>query len=139
MNLKLERQITPTAARANEAVNVEIAVRGEGNVALWPSPDITWPAGTRAYAEGSSEEMQPVAGRLAGVKRFSFVVVPTQAGVLSVPAVNYPYYDFGAARVRGADAAGGGRRGGGGQGGDGGALDAAAAARGARARRWPTR
>ncbi len=95
VNLKLERQITPTAARANEAVNVEIAVRGEGNVALWPSPDITWPAGTRAYAEGSSEEMQPVAGRLAGVKRFSFVVVPTQAGVLSVPAVNYPYYDFG--------------------------------------------
>ncbi len=95
VNLKLERSITPTAARANEAVNVEIAVRGEGNVALWPSPDITWPAGTRAYAEGSSEEMEPVAGRLAGVKRFKFVVVPTQAGVLSVPAVSYPYYDFG--------------------------------------------
>jgi len=55
---------------------------------------VTWPAGTRAYAEGSTEEMQPVAGRLAGVKRFKFVVVPTQAGVLTVPAVNYPYYDF---------------------------------------------
>lgn len=94
VNLKLERQVTPTAARANEAVNVEIAVRGEGNVALWPSPEVTWPAGTRAYAEGSTEEMQPVAGRLAGVKRFKFVVVPTQAGVLTVPAVNYPYYDF---------------------------------------------
>ena len=95
VNLKLERQVTPTAARANEAVNVEIAVRGEGNVALWPAPEVSWPAGTRAYAEGSSEEMQPVAGRLAGVKRFKFVVVPTQAGVLTVPAVSYPYYDFG--------------------------------------------
>lgn len=94
VNLKLERQVTPTAARANEAVNVEIAVRGEGNVALWPAPELTWPAGTRAYAEGSSEEMQPVAGRLAGVKRFKFVVVPSQAGVLSVPSVSYPYYDF---------------------------------------------
>lgn len=94
VNLKLERQITPSVARANEAVNVEIAVRGEGNVALWPSPELTWPAGTRAYAEGSTEEMQPVAGRLAGVKRFKFVVVPTQAGVLSVPAMTYPYYDF---------------------------------------------
>jgi hypothetical protein len=94
VNLTLERQVTPAAARANEAVTVEIAVRGEGNVALWPSPEITWPAGTRAYAEGSSEEMQPVAGRLAGVKRFRFVVVPTDAGVLSVPAVAYPYFDF---------------------------------------------
>ncbi len=94
VNLKLERQITPATARANEAVNVEVAVRGEGNVALWPVPEITWPAGTRAYAEGSSEEMQPVAGRLAGVKRFKFVVVPTQSGVLSVPAVSYPYFDF---------------------------------------------
>ena len=36
VNLKLERQITPSTARANEAVNVEVAVRGEGNVALWP-------------------------------------------------------------------------------------------------------
>ncbi len=95
VNLKLEREITPTAARANEAVNVEIAVRGEGNVALWPTPTIAWPAGTRAYAEGSTEEVQTVAGRLTGVKRFRFVVVPTQAGVLSVPAVSYPYFDFG--------------------------------------------
>lgn len=94
VNLKLERQVTPPTARANEAVNVEIAVRGEGNVALWPAPDITWPAGTRAYAEGSTEEMQPVAGRLAGVKRFKFVVVPSQAGVLLVPSVSYPYFDF---------------------------------------------
>jgi hypothetical protein len=95
VNLRLEREITPPMARANEAVNVQITVRGEGNVGLWPAPDVQWPPGTRAYAEGSSEEMQPVAGRLAGTKQFRFVVVPTQAGVLPVPAVTYPYYDFG--------------------------------------------
>lgn len=94
-DLKLERNLTPSRARAGEAVNVEIVVRGEGNVALWPAPELKWQPGARAYAEGSSEEMQSVAGRLTGAKRFRFVVVPSQSGVLTIPAVSYPYYDFG--------------------------------------------
>ncbi len=93
-DLKRERNLTPMRARAGEAVNVEVVVRGEGNVALWPAPELKWQQGARAYAEGSSEEMQSVAGRLTGAKRFRFVVVPSQSGVLTVPSVSYPYYDF---------------------------------------------
>ncbi len=80
-----------------------------------------------------------MAGRLAGVKRFKFVVVPTQAGVLSVPAVNYPYYDFARRAYVVPTLPAMGVAVGGGQGGDGCALDAAAAAGERGARRWPTR
>jgi hypothetical protein len=93
-DLKLERTVTPSAGRAGEALTVAVSVRGEGNVGLWPAPEIEWPGSVRAYAEGSSEEMQSVAGRLTGVKHFKFVVVPSESGVLAVPAVRYPYFDF---------------------------------------------
>lgn len=94
-DLTLDRTVTPTAGRAGEALTVAVSVRGEGNVALWPAPEIAWPSGVRAYAEGSTEEMRSVAGRLTGTKHFKFVVVPSESGVLALPAVRYPYFDFG--------------------------------------------
>jgi len=93
-DMRLERTVSPTRARAAEAVAVDIAVRGEGNVALWPSPTLDWAKGLRNYAEGSSDSSGAVAGRLNGVKRFRYVVVPSQAGVVTIPAVQYPYYDL---------------------------------------------
>ena len=93
-DVRLERSVTPTRARAAEAVTVDIAVRGEGNVALWPSPTLPWAPGLRNYAEGSSDSTGAVAGRLAGVKRFRYVVVPSEAGVVTIPAVQYPYFDL---------------------------------------------
>ncbi|HEX5635041.1 MAG TPA: hypothetical protein VFX50_17480, partial [Gemmatimonadales bacterium] len=50
--LRLERQVNPTRARAGEAVTVDLWIRGEGNVALWPAPALAWAAGLRNYAEG---------------------------------------------------------------------------------------
>lgn len=92
-DLTLSRRVTPATARAGEAVTVELELRGEGNLSLWPTPALDWPAGARAYADGSSEETAFTAGRLGGVKRFRFVAVPGEAGALRVPAVRYPYYD----------------------------------------------
>ncbi|MFL5519544.1 MAG: BatD family protein [Gemmatimonadales bacterium] len=93
-DIRLERSVNPMRARAAEAVTVDIAVRGEGNVALWPSPTLHWAAGLRNYAEGSSDSSGAVAGRLTGAKRFRYVVVPSEAGVVTIPAVQYPYYDL---------------------------------------------
>jgi hypothetical protein len=93
-DLRLERQVTPTRARAGEAVSVDVSVTGEGNVALWPAPALPWAAGLRHYAEGNADSTATRAGRVTGAKRFRFVVVPSQAGVLTVPEVRYPYYDF---------------------------------------------
>ncbi len=91
--LRLERNISPPGARAGEAVAVEIVVRGEGNLALWPAPDLDWPAGVRAYPDGNTEAPNFTQGRLGGAKRFRFVAVPPDPGAFRIPAVRYPYYD----------------------------------------------
>jgi hypothetical protein len=92
--LKLERRINPPTAHAGEGVAVELALSGEGNTALWPPAEIRWPRAARAYVDRVEEQVSTVDGRLGGTKTFRYLVVPDSAGPLTLPAVNYAYYDL---------------------------------------------
>jgi hypothetical protein len=101
-DLKLERRVTPPTAHAGEGVVVELAVIGEGNTALWPPPDITWPRSVRAYVDRVEEQVSTTEGRVSGIKTFHYLVVPDSAGPLTLPSVTYPYYDLAARGYRSA-------------------------------------
>ncbi|MES2123756.1 MAG: BatD family protein [Gemmatimonadota bacterium] len=72
---------------------LELILSGEGNIALWPAPELTWPPGMRVYPDRTEERAQGVNGRRGGEKRFRFTVVADSQGVLSLPRVRYPYFD----------------------------------------------
>lgn len=86
--------------RTGEGLTVEIVVSGRGNASLWPAPELQWPAGVRAYPDGTADASDIEAGLLGGSKTFRFAVVPERAGALLLPAVRYPYYDPQAAEYR---------------------------------------
>ena len=85
--------------RAGAPGIVELSVSGEGNVALWPAPQISWPPGIRIYPEPTEEHFAPSQGLIAGEKRFRFTVVADSAGVLTLPSVSYTYFDPATATV----------------------------------------
>jgi tetratricopeptide (TPR) repeat protein len=90
----------PAAGRQGEAFSAEITVRGAGNVALWPQPDLRWPVGFRVYPEAATEQLAMRDGRLTGAKTFKFMLVADSAGALALPPVRYPYYDLDDQRYR---------------------------------------
>jgi len=96
--LRLERRVIPPAARAGEAVSVELVLTGEGNSALWPAPLPAWSSTVRAYTDRVEERVTSTDGRVGGVKTFRFLVVPDSAGALALPAVSYDYFDLAAGR-----------------------------------------
>ena len=98
--LRFERRIIPPSARVGEGVAVELSVSGEGNLALWPAPDVTWPGSGRAYLERVEEHVTAAEGRIGGTKTFRHLLVPDSAGVLGLPAVHYEYFDLGARRYQ---------------------------------------
>ena len=98
--LHLERKITPATAHAGEGIAVEFSLKGEGNSALWPPPEIRWPLSMRAYVDRVDEQVSTVEGRLGGTKTFRYLVVPDSAGAVTVPAVSYGYYDLAARGYR---------------------------------------
>jgi hypothetical protein len=97
--LTVERT-APRTARAGEAVPVEVVVRGSGNVALWPVPEVSWPGGTRNYQDRTDDRIETTAGRLGGEKRFRFLAIPDSAGPVTLPAIEYPYFDLDAEAYR---------------------------------------
>jgi hypothetical protein len=91
--LTLQQTISPGTGRQGEAFNAEVVVRGEGNVALWPQPDLRWPGGVRIYPEAAEEQVGMKAGRLGGAKLFRFLLLADSAGSLALPPLRYSYFD----------------------------------------------
>jgi hypothetical protein len=97
--ITIERRM-PSTARAGEAVPIEVVVRGRGNVALWPIPDLGWPDGLRNYQDRTDDRIETVNGRLGGEKHFRFLAIPDSAGPVSLPVIEYPYFDLDAEAYR---------------------------------------
>jgi hypothetical protein len=91
--LRIEYELGASSARAGAVLPVAVVVSGAGNLPLWPAPRIAWPASVRVYQE-ATEDLPRVSGvRIGGSKRFRFSIVPDSAGSLSLPALEYAYFD----------------------------------------------
>jgi hypothetical protein len=105
-DLRLSWRTPAAGLRVGSPAIVELAISGTGNLTLWPTAQITWPRQVHVYPEPTEEHAAPVQALIAGEKRFRFTVVADSAGVLTLPAVTYPYFDPVAVQVRLAVAAG---------------------------------
>lgn len=99
-DLRIEYRLSESSARAGAVLPVQVVVSGVGNLPLWPVPKVAWPAGARVYEEGNETTSRLAGLRLGGGKTFRFAVVPDSAGSLSLPALEYAYFDPGQAAYR---------------------------------------
>ncbi len=96
--LRFERRISPASTRVGEGIAVQLSISGEGNLALWPAPEVTWPGSGRAYLERVDEHVTSTDGRIGGTKTFRNLLVSDSVGVLVLPAIRYPYFDLASGR-----------------------------------------
>jgi len=92
--LRFTVEVDPSHLKVGDAGTVVATLSGRGNVALWPEPTLIWPEGLNVYPENVEVEIGPRDGRMAGTKAFRFLVVPDSAGVHSIPAPTYDYFDL---------------------------------------------
>lgn len=88
------RRTVDAAATAGQAIPVEVTLEGQGNVALWPAPDLAWPGGLRHYQDRTDDRISSAGGLLGGTKTFRFLALPDSAGPLRLPALAYSYFDL---------------------------------------------
>lgn len=98
--LTLDRHVSPSTASVGEGLAVELRLSGQGNTALWPNPEVTWPSDVRAYLERVDEQVSTTEGLVGGSKTFRYLVVPDSVGALLLPGVSYAYFDLGSDRYR---------------------------------------
>ncbi|MBI4501345.1 MAG: BatD family protein [Gemmatimonadetes bacterium] len=93
-NLRMQLEVTPRSVAVGDASTVNLTLSGSGNVALWPEPHIRWPDEVRVYPGDPEVRTQMEEGRIAGSKRFTYLVVPDSAGVHSIRDVSVAYLDL---------------------------------------------
>ncbi len=98
--LEVEWHLPQASGRVGDPLPVEFTVTGLGNVALWPDPSPAWTDDVRVYRDRVEEHLESDKGRIGGSKTFEYLVVPTEPGMLTVPAVRYPFYDLRTGRYR---------------------------------------
>ena len=82
-----------TEGNLNDPVLLTFIISGEGNIEALPDPD--WPefSGWRVIESPITLESQLVAGQITGSRTYEIVLVPEQAGGLTIPEIRYPYFD----------------------------------------------
>ncbi len=99
-SVTVEYQLPKPTAHAGELVPVHVAVHGQGNLTLWPAPDLAWPTGARVYTDKVDDKPETHDGRLGGTKTFRFFILADSAGSLILPAIHYPFFDPATNRYR---------------------------------------
>ena len=86
-------EVNAVTVGAAERAQVTVMISGEGNVEALPDPN--WPEFQywRLIAAPSHAESRVSDGKLAGVRIYELVLAPQEAGQLTIPAIEYAYFD----------------------------------------------
>ncbi len=90
---QIDAAVDLTETRVNEPVTWQVRVAGYGNIDTLPEP--TWPEtpGWRDFDSTSTTNTQVQDGRISGSQVYEKLLIPTEAGQLTLPPVSYTYFD----------------------------------------------
>jgi hypothetical protein len=91
---RVTTEVDRTKLRQGEAVRLSVRIAGTGNIALVELPALPQIAGLRSY-EPKPETPQLGTGKdkLQGSRVYTVLLVVEQAGSISIPAIELPYFD----------------------------------------------
>ncbi len=92
-NYRITAAVDTTSTMVGETVTQAITVTGQGNLNTLPDP--AWPevAGWRAFDTEVTTASEFVDGKMGGTRMYKRVLVPTEAGDLALPPVEFAYFD----------------------------------------------
>ncbi|NDD92680.1 hypothetical protein EBZ37_11395, partial [bacterium] len=89
-DFEVTAQVEGGAVRANSPLTVRFSVKGRGNTNLVEFPRVEWPSQIKFYqAQGKTKNL----GQGQQEKTFEVVVIPTQAGNVQIPAIEFEFFN----------------------------------------------
>ncbi|MEA3336528.1 MAG: BatD family protein [Chloroflexota bacterium] len=96
----IQSEVDRTETQVGDAITLRITLAGQGNIDT--VSQLNWPEfeGWRAFKSESQVDSWLEEENLVGVRAFERVLVPTTAGSLSLPAIDFSYFDLDAGEYR---------------------------------------
>lgn len=89
----IEAAVDSAQTKVNDTITLRVAIGGEGNIENLSDPK--WPDGPewRAFDSEAKVESRIENGKVMGSRTYDRVLVPTVAGNLTLPSIEYSYFD----------------------------------------------
>ena len=91
---------------AGDAIQLTLAIKGNGNFTMINAPVLTLPKGIEAYEPAIKEDVDKTVYPLAGVKTFSYILNGKDTGWYDIPPIDFSYFDPASATYRTASSKG---------------------------------
>ncbi|MFO7615636.1 MAG: BatD family protein [Bacteroidales bacterium] len=89
-----------SAVKTNEAVNLKVVVRGNGNLKLIDLPSFRFPADLEVYDPKVTDQIETGLNGISGSKTFEYLIIPRFAGTFEIPNWSFTWFDPAAAEFR---------------------------------------
>ncbi len=83
-------------AVTNDAITLKVEIKGNGNLKLLKTPELTLPKEFETYEPKVNNEIKATASGVSGIKTIEYLFVPRHSGKFSIPAISLSYYDVSA-------------------------------------------
>lgn len=89
----IQAEVDKAQSKVNDTINWHVVLAGEGNIEAVPDP--IWPTSQdwRAFESDPVVAREIKEGRVIGSRSYDRVLVPTVAGQLTLPPIEYSYFD----------------------------------------------
>ena len=92
--------VNKTTVEVNQPVSLTVKIEGVGNIKSVAEPIIPPLDDFRVYRESSHEQITKIDDRLGGTKTFEEVFIPRRPGKLTIPALEFNFFDPSTRRYR---------------------------------------
>ena len=79
--------------KANEAINLNIAVQGKGNIKLLENLPINFPPDFEVYDPKVVDKIGTSAAGVSGTRSFEYVIIPRHSGSFTIPSIPFSYFN----------------------------------------------
>jgi hypothetical protein len=91
--LSLHASVAPTRLQAGEPTVVTVDIEGIGNVKALPEPRLPALPGVEVFPPNQESRVDVNQDRVGGMKRFRWMLVPEEPGLLVIPPIEYGVFD----------------------------------------------
>ena len=92
-NFNIAAQVDLEQAKVNDAVTLTVTISGEGNLETFTDPQWEVRPQWRAFDSQASTDIQVEAGTIIGTRTIKQVLIPTTDGELTLPSIEFSYFD----------------------------------------------
>ncbi|MFT3932509.1 MAG: BatD family protein [Chitinophagaceae bacterium] len=78
---------------AGETAELDVVLKGQGNLTLINAPQVNWPESVEGYDATVKENLDKTVAPISGAKMFQFTFTPNKEGDITIPAIVFSYFD----------------------------------------------